>query len=800
MRINRDSLLVKIIFYNNIAIVITAIAVALITTFITFEDMEARLVSSAREKISLLDKAKTNYLSKIREDLYEVSRKNDIYDLKRIGDYNIAAQVFKSELLRRDFQVYYRIGTAVIDSHGNILGASGEKEILDSSQCFKYSGISKGLEDGSYLVEINGKIYAKVIIPYPSDNGEKKYFLAAVPLDLNFIQYMKNFIELGNNDRIFAVIDNNYINGDFNLENNKNFISSESYNTLKKSNYKYFYKKKNIDNEAYYIAILSLRDYKNDYIGNFGVAISRAGVFKTKIIISIFITMIVLALIGMCTTIFSRVLSRLLSPLRDITEAAERISLGDYETPIKFEGSGEIKTLAVSIKKMLGKLEENQKKLKVKNKKLKENLNKITTVEQLLLGIQIEDDVTEAVKRIMAAFTSEMGLGFSRCMFFRYSRERDVMMGELTQINSHIAEIKNNDILRERKSGFDFQIKELKDVVPLIKIPFSEDNISSRALKNKDIIYYNDKGYKYDLGNDLFKSLGLKNFMIFPIYNVDYYSGVIICDYFIKDKEITEEDIELLRLLLMNISVRLKNKINEEDKIEIERNNTISKISERFLNTRESALNQLLEILERAKTGGEESFAGTIRELEEKIRKIQKSNQILLEYSNPDRGTLEKVNIEHLMAEVIEEFKAELKAENKDKEIFISQFISYTGDILGNNQRLKKAFKELLKNAYDAIMASPNILKKINVIVIRDTHANKIKIDIKDNGIGLSEEQLIKIQEPFVSYKDDTPGLGIPLAMRVIKDCHGVIKFSSKCGEGTVVKITLNMYKEKNGI
>lgn len=800
MRINRDSLLVKIIFYNNIAIVITAIAVALITTFITFEDMEARLVSSAREKISLLDKAKTNYLLKIREDLYEVSRKNDIYDLKRIGDYNIAAQVFKSELLRRDFQVYYRIGTAVIDSHGNILGASGEKEILDSSQCFKYSGISKGLEDGSYLVEINGKIYAKVIIPYPSDNGEKKYFLAAVPLDLNFIQYMKNFIELGNNDRIFAVIDNNYINGDFNLENNKNFISSESYNTLKKSNYKYFYKKKNIDNEAYYIAILSLRDYKNDYIGNFGVAISRAGVFKTKIIISIFITMIVLALIGMCTTIFSRVLSRLLSPLRDITEAAERISLGDYETPIKFEGSGEIKTLAVSIKKMLGKLEENQKKLKVKNKKLKENLNKITTVEQLLLGIQIEDDVTEAVKRIMAAFTSEMGLGFSRCMFFRYSRERDVMTGELTQINSHIAEIKNNDILRERKSGFDFQIKELKDVVPLIKIPFSEDNISSRALKNKDIIYYNDKGYKYDLGNDLFKSLGLKNFMIFPIYNVDYYSGVIICDYFIKDKEITEEDIELLRLLLMNISVRLKNKINEEDKIEIERNNTISKISERFLNTRESALNQLLEILERAKTGGEESFAGTIRELEEKIRKIQKSNQILLEYSNPDRGTLEKVNIEHLMAEVIEEFKAELKAENKDKEIFISQFISYTGDILGNNQRLKKAFKELLKNAYDAIMASPNILKKINVIVIRDKHANKIKIDIKDNGIGLSEEQLIKIQEPFVSYKDDTPGLGIPLAMRVIKDCHGVIKFSSKCGEGTVVKITLNMYKEKNGI
>lgn len=795
MRINRDSLLVKIIFYNSIAIVITAIAVALITTFITFEDMESRLIITAREKVALVDKAKTNYLSNVREDLYEVSRNNETYDVKEIENYDIAAQVLKSELLRRDFQVYYRIGIAIIDTQGKVLGRAGDFEILDSEKCFKYSGISKGIEEGNYLVEIKGRIYAKVIIPYTIRNNQKEYLLAAVPLDLNFLQYIKSFIELGSNDRIFSVIGDKYSNGDFNIEINEGFLTNESYNTLKKANYKYFYKKTTIQEEAYYMAILSLRDYKDDYVGSFGVAVSRDNLFKTKVMVGIFIGVIVFMLIGICTTIFNRVLSRLLSPLKDITEAAERISLGDYETPIKFEGSGEIKTLAVSIKKMLSKLEENQKKLKLKNRKLKENLNKITTIEQLLLGIQIEDDVTAAVRKIMSAFTSEMGLGFSRCMFFRYSRERDVLMGECTQINSHIAEIKN-DILRERKSGFDFQIKELKDVVPLIKIPFSEDNIASRALKNKDIIYYNDKGYKYNLGNDLFKSLGLKNFLIFPIYNVDYYSGVIICDYFTKDKEITEEDIELLRLLLMNISIKLKNKINEEDKIEEERNTTISKIAERFLNTRASALNQLLEVLEKAKSGKEYNIHEVVEELKDKIKKIQKNNQILLEYSNENKGKLEKVNIEHLMAEVLEEFKNDLKAENKDKDILISQFISYTGDILGNNERLKKAFKELLKNSYDAIISSPNILKKINVIVIRDKHANKIKIDIKDNGIGLTDEQLTKIQEPFVTYKDDTPGLGIPLAIRVIKDCHGVIKFSSNVNEGTTVKITLNMFKE----
>lgn len=796
MRINRDSLLVKMIFYNNIAIIVTAIAIAFITTFITFEDMESRLVITTREKVALIEKAKVNYLSKVREDLYEVLRKNERDILKRKESYNITAKILKNELVGIDFQNYYRIDLAIVNDKGMILGNAGDKNILDSTTSFSSSNILKEIDNGNYVVEINGKLYAKVIVPYLNEGMKKEYIIGVVPFDLNFVQYIKNFIELGNNDKIFFLVEDRYVSGDFPSKTEGKEILDYSYNVLKKNNYRYYYKKKEIGNDAYYVGILPLKDYKNDYVGSLGIAISRIDVFKTKAIIGIFITILVFILVAICTTAFSKILRKLFSPLKEITDAAEKISMGDYETPIKFEGSGEIKTLAISIKKMLGKIEENQKKLKVKNKKLKENLNKIITIEQLLLGIQIEDDVTVAVRKIMSAFISEMGLGFSRCMFFRYSRERDMLVGECTQINNHIAEIKN-DILKERKSGFDFQINELKDIVPLIKIPFSEDNIVSRVLKDRDIIYYNDKGYKYDLGNDLFKSLGLKNFLIFPIYNVDYYSGVIICDYFTKDKEITKEDVELLRLLLMNISVKLKNKTMEEEKIDTERNITIGKISERFLNTRELAFNQLLEILEKTKNKQCEDVTGTIKELEEKIKKMQENNKILLEYSNSDRGKLEKVNIEHLMAEVIEEFKL-FTSKNKDKQIMLSSFISYTGDVLGNNIKLKKAFMEILKNSYDAVIASGNVLKKINVIVIRDKHANKIKIDIKDNGIGMNEEQLKSIKEPFVTYKDDTPGLGIPFVMRVIKDCHGVIKFSSETQEGTTVKITLNIYKEDN--
>ena len=74
---------------------------------------------------------------------------------------------------------------------------------------------------------------------------------------------------------------------------------------------------------------------------------------------------------------------------------------------------------------------------------------------------------------------------------------------------------------------------------------------------------------------------------------------------------------------------------------------------------------------------------------------------------------------------------------------------------------------------------------------------DKIKINIIDNGKGMTKEQLANIFEPFVGYNRNAPGLGLSIVSRIIKDHHGVIKYSSKVDEGTDVKITLNIHKEE---
>ncbi|MCI6152911.1 MAG: ATP-binding protein [Fusobacterium perfoetens] len=805
LRINKDSIVLKIIFYTNIAIVISSIFVATIITFITFKDMESKLLNTAKEKVFILEKANMNYMYSFMADVNQILLKENYFqkisEAEINKDYRKLCGILKNELIRESFKKYYKTEIAFLNENGKILGYTGERNIFIDERKVSLGQIKELAKDKIYYIaNYNSEIYLRSILSI-SINRERNingYLIVSTPLDSNILEYMRDYIELSPSDRIFILSNEEHIYGDFNFDVKEKGVFKRKNSKIVK-NAQYFFKNIEIDGKSYYITTTALKNINGDEnLGYFGIGISRENFLKTKIIIAIFIGIMVLSFVTIATTCFSKLLKEILLPLKEISDAAEDISNGKYDTVIDFNGKGEIKVLETSLKGMLKRLEENQKTLKIRNKILKENLNKMKVIEKLILGIEIEDDIIYTVKKIMKSFVSESELGFARAMFFRYSRERDALVGEMCILNSHITEIRN-DILKERKNGFDFQINKLEDVIKLIKIPFSSENFITTSLKERKILYMNDKGYKHNLGNDLFNSIGLKNFIAIPIYNIDYYTGVMLFDYYTKEKQITEEDVELIKILIMNVATKLKNKVEEKERIDFERNRTINNITERFLTTREEALNRLVGLVQENKSDNLTELEEEIKEFKEKVKNIKYSNKILKQYSNPsNRKKLEPVNIEHFIVEVIEEFKNLIKEEGNEDKINIASFISYTGDVLGNRERFRRAFIELLKNAYDAVLENGKTDKKITIIVIRDKLANKIKIDIKDNGIGMNEEQLKDIFQPFMTYKGDTPGLGIPLAERVIKDCKGVIKIYSTPNQGTEVKITLNIFKEDN--
>ena len=72
-----------------------------------------------------------------------------------------------------------------------------------------------------------------------------------------------------------------------------------------------------------------------------------------------------------------------------------------------------------------------------------------------------------------------------------------------------------------------------------------------------------------------------------------------------------------------------------------------------------------------------------------------------------------------------------------------------------------------------------------------------IRIQIKDDGIGISQEELPRVFERFYrggqDHADGNPeegaGLGLPIARWIIEAHQGIIKVESKPGEGTVFQI-----------
>lgn len=98
-----------------------------------------------------------------------------------------------------------------------------------------------------------------------------------------------------------------------------------------------------------------------------------------------------------------------------------------------------------------------------------------------------------------------------------------------------------------------------------------------------------------------------------------------------------------------------------------------------------------------------------------------------------------------------------------------------------------RAVSNLIKNAIQAM--PENESGEVNIEVI-DGNEN-IRVYVKDNGSGMSEEQAQKIFVPYFSTKISGMGLGLPIVKNMIESGGGSISFTTRLGVGTEFCITL---------
>jgi len=111
--------------------------------------------------------------------------------------------------------------------------------------------------------------------------------------------------------------------------------------------------------------------------------------------------------------------------------------------------------------------------------------------------------------------------------------------------------------------------------------------------------------------------------------------------------------------------------------------------------------------------------------------------------------------------------------------------------VLGDVDRMEQIIRNLLKNA---INATDN--GSINVII--ETYEDEVQLTIKDNGIGISPDELPHIWDRFYSVKNQRntdsaikgTGLGLVIVKKLVQLQDGKIDVESQPGKGTEFRLS----------
>lgn len=164
---------------------------------------------------------------------------------------------------------------------------------------------------------------------------------------------------------------------------------------------------------------------------------------------------------------------------------------------------------------------------------------------------------------------------------------------------------------------------------------------------------------------------------------------------------------------------------------------------------------------------------------------IDRLNRIVVDFLfavRPMDIDLRDGDLNSLIRELVEFVHYELEAARIECDLRLGRDLP---DIRYDERYIKQALLNLVKNAVAAMPSG-------GTLTIRtERNGDEVRLVVADTGIGIPEENLPKIFEPYFTTKESGSGLGLTLVFKIIKEHRGEITVKSKEGEGTAFTIIL---------
>jgi signal transduction histidine kinase len=194
-----------------------------------------------------------------------------------------------------------------------------------------------------------------------------------------------------------------------------------------------------------------------------------------------------------------------------------------------------------------------------------------------------------------------------------------------------------------------------------------------------------------------------------------------------------------------------------------------------------------LEILLKNKDTNSEIY-NLIKPIEKSSQTIRKFIQVINEHVN-NPNEIKIIDLEKIINNTIEIFKPKC-IKNNVSILFIRKYNKYL--LVGNPIKFFQVMINLVSNAIDSFESESLAIKK-KIIIKLEYLENNLNISIKDNGAGISKENLKKIFEPGYSKKINGLGQGLSHTKKILEqDFQSKIIVHSIKNKGTFFKIIFN--------
>jgi len=158
----------------------------------------------------------------------------------------------------------------------------------------------------------------------------------------------------------------------------------------------------------------------------------------------------------------------------------------------------------------------------------------------------------------------------------------------------------------------------------------------------------------------------------------------------------------------------------------------------------------------------------------------------MLAYSKPREPAYTEINGNSIPAEVVELLHEKAKSKGVDLQFMPDEDL---GEVKIDGKAIYRGLLNLVTNAVDAC---PPESGKVEVKTCLLPEGKQFQIIVRDNGCGISEENLTKLGKTFFSTKgSEGTGLGLSVTYKVIEEHRGHVQVESKVGAGATFTVTL---------